>query len=77
VVPETYIVRIYRRSAELPDQLAGRVETPNGTLGAAFATLAELTSILGAPKTHFQSTQSSDTSPVAEINVYRQELGED
>jgi hypothetical protein len=75
--PETYILRIYRRRRDLPQQIAGRVETPGGELCAGFSTLAELSKILELPKTHLYPPDGPDVSSAALVKVYRQEGPDD
>jgi hypothetical protein len=52
MVPEAYIVRIYRRCSGPPIVIAGRIEIPAGGLCASFTSLAELTAIIEAPDAH-------------------------
>jgi hypothetical protein len=48
--PETYIVRIYRRSNRPSPSVAGLLETPDGKRSISFASLAELSAILRVPR---------------------------
>ena len=77
MTPETYIVRVYRRNAGPPKQIAGLVETPGGSLSASFASLAELAAILEAPKTHLRRSEAAESPDSAEIKLYRQEDSRD
>ena len=70
---ETYILRIYRRKRDPRLQIAGRVETPAGDLGASFVSLAELSEILETPKAHMQRSEPPEHPNAAFIKVYRQE----
>jgi len=63
VIPEIYIIRLYRRLPQQLQRIAGLVETPNGSRCASFASLAELTAILGAPRTHLRRVASGKTAP--------------
>jgi hypothetical protein len=73
MAPETYILRIYRRGRDAPQQIAGRVETPSGELCAGFATLTELAAILESPKNHLHRAAESQVPGAPLIKVYRQE----
>jgi hypothetical protein len=75
--PETYILRIYRRRRDPPQQIAGRVETPSGELCAGFVTLAELSEILAAPKTHLHRADEPEVPDAPLVKVYRQEGPDD
>lgn len=63
MLPEIYIVRIYRRKSRDPRQLVGLVETPGGSRIARFASLADLSAILGTPRTHLKSRARDDKPP--------------
>jgi hypothetical protein len=76
MIPETYIVRIYRRTGGPQQQIAGSIETP-GAFCKGFASLTELIAILGTPKSHLQPAPPSDTSSSSEMKPYRQENDED
>jgi hypothetical protein len=73
MIPETYIVRIYRRTGGPQQQIAGSIETPSGASCAGFASLTELMAILGAPKAHLQPAAPSDAAGSSEMKSYRQE----
>jgi hypothetical protein len=73
MTPEVYILRIYRRSVDPPRDIAGRVETPSGELGAGFATLAQLSAILESPKASLRQADAPEAPSAAHIKVYRQE----
>jgi hypothetical protein len=47
--PESYVVRIYRRSANHPGRIAGTVEVVASGSECSFASARELQRILGAP----------------------------
>jgi len=64
VTPEVYIVRVYRRMAKQPRQIAGLVETPGGSRIAKFLSFEELTAILRAPRTHLRRRMVSGTAQV-------------
>lgn len=77
MTPETYIVRVYRRSSGRPLQLVGRVETPGGNLCAGFASLPELAAILQSPADHLrepQATESPEAPGSATIRLHRQDI---
>ena len=76
MMPETYIVRIYRRIGGTQPEIAGSIETPSGALCVGFASLAELMTILGAPKAHLQPAPPSDASGSSEMMPYRHENDE-
>jgi hypothetical protein len=59
MTPETYVLRVYRRSGDPPRQIVGRVETPGGHLCAGFASLMELSAILESPKDHLRRADDS------------------
>jgi len=73
VTPETYILRIYRRSLDPPRDIVGRVETPSGEFGAGFATFAQLSAILESPKTFLRRVDASEAPGAPHIKVFRQE----
>jgi hypothetical protein len=60
VRPETFIVRVYRRSPRRGFEVVGRVETPGGTRHARFASLAELAAILSSPRAHMRRTGETE-----------------
>jgi hypothetical protein len=72
MTPETYIVRIYRRSSGRARQIAGLVETPDGALSASFASLAELADILEAPKTRLHRSEPAESPDPSGTKLYRQ-----
>jgi hypothetical protein len=77
MTPETYIVRVYRRSSGQSLQLVGRVETPGGNLCAGFASLPELAAILQSPADHLReprATGSPEASGATTIRLHRQDL---
>ena len=76
MIPETYIVRIYRRTGGAQQQIAGSIETPSGASCAGFASLTELIAILGTPKAHLEPGAPSNASG-SEVKPCRQENDED
>jgi len=54
VKPETYVVRIYRRTRDEPRKVLGVVEAPGKGRWARFSSLADLVAILGAPRSHLR-----------------------
>ena len=64
MAPETYIVRVYRRSRGPSIVLAGRIETPGGSLCASFTSLAELGTILLEPHGHLRE---AEVPPIADL----------
>ena len=77
MTPETYVLRVYRRSGDPPRQIVGRVETPGGQLCARFASFVELTAILESPKDYLRRADDSAVPDAVEVKVYRQEGAED
>ena len=63
VKPETYVVRIYRRTRDEPRKVLGVVEAPGKGRWARFGSLADLVAILGAPRSHLRrrTATASDT----------------
>lgn len=72
-IPETYIVRVYRRSITPAVQLVGTVETPGGSRSAAFTNLTELATILDAPGEHLREPAASHAADSFSIRLYRQD----
>jgi len=62
---DSYIVRIYRRSQDNPDELAGLVEMVGSSERMSFKTFSELTSVLyrllDHQKDQFVSLQKTNT----------------
>jgi len=56
--PESYVVRVYRRSQGDPRKIVGVVEAPGSRRQAAFRGLAELLAILAAPRRHLRPANS-------------------
>ncbi|MGU7784628.1 hypothetical protein [Burkholderia sp. PU8-34] len=52
--PESYVVRLYRRTKADPAEIVGVVEWPATGRQAAFRGLAELCAILAAPHRHLR-----------------------
>jgi hypothetical protein len=63
VTPEVYIVRVYRRMAKQPRQIAGLVETPGGSRMAKFISFDDLTAILRAPQAHLRRRMATPAAP--------------
>lgn len=57
VLPESYVVRIYRRQARGPGRIAGTVEIVASGTERSFTSLRELQSILGLPQRHASQTK--------------------
>jgi hypothetical protein len=55
VIPETYVVRIYRRPAGRPQSLIGLVESAGGDGQAPFRTLSEMAAILSEPHLYLRA----------------------
>lgn len=75
MVPEVYIVRVYRRCSGPPLVISGRIETPGGGLCASFTSLAELAAIIEAPHAHLCQAEVPKSSEIADssaINRYPQ-----
>ncbi len=62
MLPEVYVVRIYRRRRGRSFQLVGRVEAPGGRRCARFESLAELVAILRTPRTHLRQKRAGISS---------------
>jgi hypothetical protein len=75
--PETYILRVYRRSGGPSRQIVGRLETPGGQVCAGFASLAELAAILKSPNDFIHRADDLEAQDGVEVKVYRQEGAED
>ena len=73
MIPETYIVRVYRRVITPSVQVAGMIETPSGARSAIFANLTELTTILDAPDEHLRESAVSQAADLLSIRLYRQD----
>jgi hypothetical protein len=73
LIPETYIVRVYRRAITPSVQVAGTIETPGGARSAAFANLTELTTILDAPDDHLRDSAVNQAADLLSIRLYRQD----
>ncbi|MBN3788812.1 hypothetical protein [Burkholderia sp. Ac-20353] len=57
--PESYVVRLYRRTKADPREIVGVVELPANGRQAAFHGLAELCTILTAPRRHLRRNGTS------------------
>lgn len=74
MTPETYVLRVYRRSGGPPRQIVGRLETPGGQLCAGFANFTELSAILESPRDYLRRADELEPPPDGvEVKVYRQE----
>jgi hypothetical protein len=64
MLPETYIVRVYRRSsAARGGELVGHVETPEGKRCASFRSALELSAILERPRDYLEDSESDLGAP--------------
>jgi hypothetical protein len=77
MTPETYVLRVYRRSDDPPRQIVGRVETPGGQLCASFASLVELSAILESPREFLRRADALEVPDAVAVKVYRQEGADD
>ncbi len=57
--PESYVVRLYRRTKADPRDIVGVVELPANGRQAAFRGLAELCTILATPGRHLRRNGAS------------------
>jgi len=69
MVPEVYVVRVYRRRLGRRVQLVGRVEAPGGSRYARFASLADLAAILGAPRMHLKKRSAKKSMGQADATT--------
>lgn len=60
---DSYIVRLYRRDAQNPEQIVGLVETVGNNEARPFHTISELVAILSEPSRH----DSKITKPVLRL----------
>jgi hypothetical protein len=73
MTPETYVLRVYRRSGDAPWQIVGRVETPGGQLCAGFTSLVELSAILESPKDYLRRADDLGVPDAVAVKMSPQE----
>jgi hypothetical protein len=60
---ESYVVRVYRRAKRNPQAVVGIVEAPASGAQASFHDLAELATILAAPRRRLRRAGSTGGGP--------------
>lgn len=71
MLPEVYVVRVYRRRSGRSFRLIGRIELPDSSRCARFGGTAELMEILRSPRTHLKRQLGTHPAGQTDARVRR------